>query len=126
MRLLMNTDQFKKRLLDKERELLSNIERLEGEARASGEAEVRDPSDDATADQDTSESLEEETMASQELMEVQDALRRIEAGTYGKCIACGRQIPAARLEAIPWTPYCLEDQEKQDKAARVQHGGSTL
>jgi DnaK suppressor protein len=53
-------------------------------------------------------------------------LRRIENGTYGKCIACGRQIEAARLEAVPWAQYCLEDQEKRDKAAHVQQGGSTL
>ena len=62
-------------------------------------------------------------MASQTLIQVQDALHRIEDGAYGKCIACGRQIEAARLEAIPWAPYCLEDQEKQDKAAHVQQGG---
>jgi DnaK suppressor protein len=57
---------------------------------------------------------------------VQDALHRIEDGAYGKCIACGRQIEAARPKAIPWAPYCLEDQEKQDKAAHVQQGGSTF
>ena len=43
-----------------------------------------------------------------------DALRRIEDGAYGKCAACGRQIEAARLEAITWAPYCLEDKEKQE------------
>jgi DnaK suppressor protein len=57
---------------------------------------------------------------------VQDAFHRIEDGTYGKCNACGRQIEAARLEAIPWAQYCLEDQEKQDEAAHVEQGGSTL
>lgn len=122
----MNTEHFKQRLGDKERELLSAITRLDGEVRMSGEAEVRDPTDAATSSQGTSEALEEEALASQELVQVQDALRRIEAGTYGKCIACGRQIVMARLEAIPWTPYCLEDQEKQDAADRVKHGGSTL
>ena len=122
----MNTDHFEKRLLDKERELLANVGGLDDEARTSGEPEVRDPTDDATSDQGTSESLEEETVASQELVEVQDAVRRIATGTYGKCVVCGRQIPEARLEAIPWTPFCLEDQQKQDKAAHVRQGGSTL
>lgn len=90
-----------------------------------GKAEVRDPTDDATSGQGASESLEEKALVSQELVQLQDALRRIEASTYGKCIACGRQIEVARLEAIPWAPYCLEDQEKQDDAGHVQHG-STL
>jgi DnaK suppressor protein len=122
----MNIQRFKQRLQDKERELLSEIARLEEEARGSGEAEVRDPIDDATSSQGTSEALQEETLASQTLIQVQDALKRIEDGTYGKCTACGRQIEAARLEAVPWAAYCLEDQEKQDQAAHVPQGGSTL
>jgi len=122
----MNTERFKQRLLDKERELSEQITRLEGEARDSGEAEVRDSIDDATWSQSTSEALQEETFASQTLTQVRDALQRIKDGTYGQCIVDGREIEAARLEAIPWAAYCLEDQEKQDKAAHVAQGGSTL
>ena len=122
----MYIERFKQRLLNKERELQSDITRLEGEARISGEAEVRDSTDDATSSQGTSESLQEDTLASQTLVQVQYALHRIEDGTYGKCMACGRQIEAARLEAIPWARYCLDDQEKRDQAAHLQEGGSTL
>jgi DnaK suppressor protein len=122
----MNTELFKQRLLDKERELVQEMARLEDEARDSGVAEVRDSTDDATSAQGTSEALEEDALASQTLTQVRDALKRIADGTYGKCIACGRQIPAARLEAVPWAAYCLEDQEKLDKAAHAPQGGSTL
>jgi DnaK suppressor protein len=122
----MNIAKFKKRLLDKERELQSDIARLEGEARTAGETEVGDQTDAATATQAASESLQEDALASQTLVEVQDALRRIEDGTYGKCIQCGRDIEPARLEAIPWARYCLKDQEKFDRAAHVPQGGSTL
>lgn len=122
----MDVNRFKKRLLDKERELLSNISRLEEDARASGQAEVRDATDAATTSQGVSESLAEDTVESQTLIDVQDALRRIEDGTFGKCTACGRPIEAARLEAIPWARYCLEDQKKRDQAAHAQKGGSTL
>jgi DnaK suppressor protein len=122
----MNIERFKKRLRDKERELLANIARLEGEARVSGEAEVRDATDAATSSQGASESLQEQTLESDTLRLVRDALHRIEDGTYGKCTACGRPMEAARLEAIPWAAFCLEDQEKQDKAAHVQQGGVTL
>jgi DnaK suppressor protein len=122
----MNTERFKQRLLNKERELSEEIARLADEARDSGKAEVRDSSDDATSSQSTSEALQEETFASQTLTQVRDALQRIEDGTYGKCIVDGRQIEAARLEAVPWAAFCLEDQEKQDQAARVPQGGSTL
>jgi RNA polymerase-binding transcription factor DksA len=37
-----------------------------------------------------------------------DALQRIEDGTYGKCHQCGGAIPKARLDAIPFTPYCVK------------------
>jgi len=122
----MNIERFKQRLRKKESELQSEMERLGEAVRVSGQAEVGDPADAATSSQGISESLQEDTLTSQTLIQVQDALRRIEDGTYGKCIACGRPIEAARLEAIPWAQYCLEDQEKQEKAAHVPQGGSTL
>jgi DnaK suppressor protein len=122
----MNIERFKQRLRENERELRAEIARLEAEARASGGAEVGDPTDAATSSEGIAESLQEDSLAWQTLIQVQDALRRIEDGTYGKCIACSRPLEAARLEAIPWAPYCLEDQEKQEKAAHVPQGGSTL
>jgi DnaK suppressor protein len=122
----MNIEHFKHLLQVKERELLSEIAQVQEETRESGEAEVRDSTDDAVSSEGTSEALEEGTLASETLTQVQDALKRIEDGTYGKCIACGKQIPEARLEAVPWAAYCAEDQEKLDRAAHVQTGGSTL
>ena len=121
----MNTNHFKQRLLKKEQELIADIARAENEARAGGEAEVRDPIDDATTAQSVSEALQEGALASATLVRVQDALRRIEEGTYGKCLDCSREIEPARLEAIPWAEYCLEDQEKRDRANQVG-GGATL
>jgi DnaK suppressor protein len=45
---------------------------------------------------------------------VQEALREIEAGTFGRCAACDREIPLRRLEAVPWSPYCIRCQEMAD------------
>lgn len=110
----MKTDHFKKLLVNKRRELQSALRTLEQEGSAPAEAETGDYSDAAVNDQESSDSLERATVLSQTLEEVQDALRRIEDGSYGKCVVCGRQIEPARLEAIPWTPYCLEHQAKAD------------
>jgi RNA polymerase-binding protein DksA len=45
----------------------------------------------------------------QELLDqVDDALERLDAGTYGICMNCGRAIPAARLTALPYTTLCVE------------------
>jgi DnaK suppressor protein len=121
----MDTTHFKEKLIEKERELVSDLARFEGEARDAGGAEVRDSTDDATVEQGASEDLEEATILSRTLEQVRDALVRIEKGTYGKCATCGREIPRARLEAIPWALYCVEDQEKLD-AREPTHLGSTL
>jgi len=39
---------------------------------------------------------------------VDEAIARLEAGGYGSCLACGRPIARARLEAIPWVALCIE------------------
>ncbi|HEX7450496.1 MAG TPA: TraR/DksA family transcriptional regulator [Pirellulales bacterium] len=42
------------------------------------------------------------------LADVQGALERIEDGEYGACTECGGKIAEARLEALPYTPYCID------------------
>ena len=44
------------------------------------------------------------------LSEVEEALKRIENGTYGRCIDCGQPIPEKRLEALPWAARCVKDE----------------
>ena len=44
---------------------------------------------------------------SDQLQEVERALRKFDAGTYGKCETCGEDIAEARLEAMPATRYCI-------------------
>lgn len=46
------------------------------------------------------------------LHEIDDALARLDAGTYGVCAECGLPIPAARLEARPFATYCVACAEK--------------
>ena len=42
---------------------------------------------------------------------VDAALKRISQGTFGMCLNCGQEIGGKRLEAIPWTRYCITCQE---------------
>jgi RNA polymerase-binding transcription factor DksA len=53
------------------------------------------------------------------LREVEDAIAKHEAGTYGTCDNCGREIDIARLEAMPYTPLCLRCAESRDYRAGV-------
>lgn len=41
--------------------------------------------------------------------EIAAALVRLDAGTYGRCVRCGRPIPDGRLEARPWAALCVRD-----------------
>jgi len=43
-----------------------------------------------------------------QLEQVNDALARLGAGTYGACTSCHHPVAAERLEAIPWTPLCID------------------
>ena len=60
------------------------------------------------------------------LREIDDALRRIYNGTYGVCEVSGKPISRARLEALPWARYTVEEQEKlerEQRAGRVPPAG---
>lgn len=50
----------------------------------------------------------------QTLLQVEEALRRMDDGTYEECISCGDKIPLARLRAIPWASLCIDCQERQE------------
>jgi DnaK suppressor protein len=54
-----------------------------------------------------------------ELADVERAFRRVEDGTFGTCEACGRKIPDQRLEAIPATRFCIKDQARAEREARI-------
>jgi DnaK suppressor protein len=49
------------------------------------------------------------------LLQINDALRRIDEGTYGRCNNCGDMISMQRLEALPWARFCINCQELAEK-----------
>ena len=63
------------------------------------------------------------------LYEIDEALKRIEVGTYGRCEMSGKPIPRARLEAIPFARFTVECQsqlEKQSRATRIRPSVTSL
>jgi DnaK suppressor protein len=52
------------------------------------------------------------TKGHSQLSLVRLALERLGEGSFGQCLHCGKTIGERRLEALPWTPYCIECQEK--------------
>ena len=67
---------------------------------------------------DSDETLTEQSTSVNEqalLTEVEAALRRIDEGTYGKCVNCGQPIPEKRLEAIPWAARDVKCEEQLEQ-----------
>jgi len=54
---------------------------------------------------------------------IDEALQRIDAGTYGQCTECGRPIAAARLRAVPATPFCIACARAREAAAPPREEG---
>ena len=49
------------------------------------------------------------------LLEIEDALERLDDGAYGACLNCKDDIPKARLRAVPWARYCVDCQEQVER-----------
>ncbi len=102
---------FRKLLLEKRREILGDVGSMESEAFKSGSNLSNMPIHMADVGTDNFEQeftlglIESER---QILREIQDALGRVEDGTYGVCVATGKPIGRVRLEAVPWAKYTIE------------------
>jgi RNA polymerase-binding transcription factor DksA len=114
----VDLDRARERLLE-ERERLQRIaDALSGEPGEEGGSERDDLSELSLADQHpadvASETFEQEKDLSildnveEQLHDVEDALRRLDEGTYGRCEICGKPIGVERLRALPGTRYCIE------------------
>jgi RNA polymerase-binding transcription factor len=56
-----------------------------------------------------------DTQYRERLRKVQQALRRVRTGEYGWCVGCGNEINPKRLEAFPWTQFCIECQQNLER-----------
>jgi DnaK suppressor protein len=76
--------------------------------------EIRDEGDRANASITAEMSVLQQSQAENLLKAINGALDQIDAGTFGKCRNCAQEIGRKRLEAIPWTRYCITCQELID------------
>ena len=114
----MNTQDYKRRLLELEKRLVARTAGARDAARAQVIDSPRDAGDASLADEDESVDFTEAELDDTVLQQVRDALRRIEDGTFGQCLVDGGPIEPKRLEAMPWTPYCFKHQQLLEAAAR--------
>jgi len=108
-------DQFKKRLEERQQTLRKAVSRTEEDGRIADQEAAQDIADRA-ANSYTKEFLFSQSNNERQLLQlVETALGRIREGTFGECESCGNEINAKRLEAVPWTRYCIACQEKKEK-----------
>jgi DnaK suppressor protein len=108
---MMNLERYKQDLLARERALAARLERTVASAREPIDDSAGDIGDESVAGELKDEQLTGAEADSTTLDLIHDALNRIEAGTFGACLIDGEPIEEKRLQAMPWTPYCLKHQE---------------
>ena len=129
-------DELKQMLQGRRRELQAQVQGKMRDVRASGEVnkltEVFDAGESSENDIQEDIELALIQMKSETLNKVDDALARLEQGTYGNCFECGEEIAEARLRALPFAVRCKDCEEAREVAAereriwQSRRGGASL
>ncbi len=108
-------ENFRKQLETRQQDLRKIVARTEQDGREADVGTAQDIADRA-ANSYTKEFLFHQSNNERQLLQmVEVALTRIREGVFGECINCGNEINAKRLEAVPWTKYCIACQEKLEQ-----------
>ena len=117
----IDTELFRKRLIEERKRVQEAIDYLHEENPDSIQDETQDstadnhPGDMATVtfDRELDYTLEENE--GRLLQAIDAALTRMDDGSYGACVSCGQPIGAERLEALPWTTQCIDCKRKEER-----------
>ena len=111
----VDPNHFEEKLLRQQAELqratLSAVE----QGRETSTDDTQDVADQAVASYQKELLFSQGTNGHTQLTLIRAALDRISEGSYGECLHCGKIIGIKRLEALPWTPNCIDCQEKIEK-----------
>jgi RNA polymerase-binding transcription factor DksA len=120
----MDPNAIRERLERERADLASTVERIKErlavpQRDSGGDIALADqhPADVASETEARELDLARQTMFEARISLIDEALVRLERGVYGKCVVCGREIPAARLELVPETPFCVEDAEREQQSS---------
>jgi len=103
--------ELKERLEKQLHEVQGFLGRLGQETRELELDVPQDSADRSVASLSQETLFEQASQRRQQLRRIEGALRRMDEGSFGTCQVCEREIARRRLEALPWTQYCLDCQE---------------
>lgn len=109
-----NFNFYKKRLLKLRDSLIQRIENPKEISLKTQRDFVGDAADAASINYTNMQSIDLQKNSRTLLYEIDQALRRIERGTYGRCLQCQQRIQKKRLDVIPYAELCIECQTKQE------------
>src|SRR3954463_16228582 len=112
----MDIERYKQRLLDLERSLSARVDRETDAGREQFIDSAHDIGDASVADEAASEEFTGAEHNATVLQRVREALDRVSDGTFGRCLVDGGPIEERRLEAVPWTPYCVKHEQQVERA----------
>ena len=109
------TEKVRKRLLAKRDELLADLAKNREVSDETVDESAQDMADRATSSymKEFAYSLSETDRKI--LLLIEQAVIRLDAGTFGTCVHCGQPVQEKRMDAVPWARHCLDCQELQDK-----------
>jgi DnaK suppressor protein len=111
-------EHYRKRLVAIQRDLVSRVIEVEDDLEQVEDVDTVESMEHVQAGV-LAESLELlDDLERQQVEAAEAALERIERGTYGVCTDCGKEIPRARLDAVPWAERCEADQERFERELR--------
>jgi len=120
--MIMNDKQLKKfkaQLEDMKGKILSDVEQTLSEM-TTQTGNIPDPNDRATVESDRNFELRIRDRERKLMNKVEEALDRIEDGSYGVCEGCGEEISVKRLEARPVAKYCIDCKTRQEQREKAQ------
>ncbi|HEX4786626.1 MAG TPA: TraR/DksA family transcriptional regulator [Candidatus Sulfotelmatobacter sp.] len=107
----INEKQFKQELELQRAEVLKSLRQVESERQSLDVESPKDSGDQSVTSLSTESLFERSSQRRTVLRLIEAALWRIAEGSFGVCVTCGEGIPERRLEALPWTQFCLRCQE---------------
>jgi DnaK suppressor protein len=102
-------------LRKKQNELLDSYERDKAAGNALPDDGIQDLADKAASAYSKELNFSLSDGERNLLMSIEEAMNRIKEGTFGVCTNCGNTIGEKRLLAVPWTSFCIDCQELQEK-----------
>jgi DnaK suppressor protein len=113
-------DEFRKRLLDRKESITRKLTDKITESKDMDSNVAQDLVDKAETSYSKEFLLSLSDAEREQLLLIDEALRRLEHGEFGICQTCQKEIGGKRLLAIPWTPFCINCQEKNEEELRAQ------